>query len=396
MKYIKFVAIAAVMFFVVEAIYPQEPIQVNKAPGVDAKMQKEIDKAIDKATKWLLKNDNVGDGWHGWEGGPQFDELVLYTLINADIKTDHPKVVALLDAIISRPPSRTYTTALEAMALNDLLKKEKKDKQKREKYLTRLIECGQFLIDNQGQNGQWGYGGPVPPLDPKEIKKFIPQKEDTGVATEPLKRRRWGRPNDNSNSQYAALGLRAVMEQGIKIPKDTMELAVKWFETAGVKEGESTGWGYQVGRSGPACYGSMTAGAVGALVIYKYWLYKLYKVGNKDSYKNDPTIKAGLNWIAKNFDVATNPGGGADWADYHYYWLYGLERAGKLSGEEKMGKHLWYKEGAEYLLKNQQADGRWNWPGVEKDPKNKLHIVNTCFALLFLKRATGGIVPTQR
>jgi len=381
MKYIKFVAIAAVVFFVVEAIYPQEPIQVNKAPGVDAKMQKEIDKAIDKATKWLLGNHN---------GGDQFDELVLYTLINAGVKPDHPKVVALLQGILQRPLSRTYNVSLQAMVLNDLLAKEK-NKEKRDKYLIRLIECGQFLIDNQGQNGQWGYGSPVPPLDPNEIKKFIPQKEDTGVATKTLKRRQWGSPNDNSNSQYATLGLRAVMEQGIKIPKDTMELAVKWFETRGVKDnkgvttgGDAVGWGYRPIHNGPKCYGSMTAGAVGALVIYRYWLKKLYKVS--DDYKNDPIIKAGIRWLANNLDVTTNPIMG----NYrNFYWLYSLERAGKLSGEEKIGKHLWYKEGAGYLLKNQEPDGMWKNGFGEP-------VGDVCFAILFLKRATRGIVYTEK
>jgi len=48
MKHTKILALAGVVFFVVAIGYPQEPIQVNKAPGDDAKMQKEINKAIKK------------------------------------------------------------------------------------------------------------------------------------------------------------------------------------------------------------------------------------------------------------------------------------------------------------------------------------------------------------
>jgi hypothetical protein len=52
-----------------------------------------------------------------------------------------------------------------------------------------------------------------------------------------------------------------------------------------------------------------------------------------------------------------------------------------LYGTETMGRHEWYAEGAAYLLKEQQVDGSWK-------PKDGTGAVDTCFAILFLKRAT--------
>jgi hypothetical protein len=53
---------------------------------------------------------------------------------------------------------------------------------------------------------------------------------------------------------------------------------------------------------------------------------------------------------------------------------------------EKIGEHDWYQEGAEYLLKNQQRDGIWNQ--ATDDRFGEGAVVDTCFAILFLKKAT--------
>ena len=52
-----------------------------------------------------------------------------------------------------------------------------------------------------------------------------------------------------------------------------------------------------------------------------------------------------------------------------------------------MGTHEWYPEGAKALLASQKVDGSW---GVGTVGENKVDrgTVDTCFAILFLKRAT--------
>ena len=85
-----------------------------------------------------------------------------------------------------------------------------------------------------------------------------------------------------------------------------------------------------------------------------------------------------------------NPGQGGGW---HYYYLYGLERVGAMLGWKHIAKHDWYREGAEVLLGDQLEDGRWPPPGDGATAEHEDQILQTCFALLFLKRAT--VPPAQ-
>ena len=74
---------------------------------------------------------------------------------------------------------------------------------------------------------------------------------------------------------------------------------------------------------------------------------------------------------------------GADEKSFYLYYMYGLERAGMLYGTEKMGPNRWYPEGAKVLIERQGPSGAWEdgytWNKSEW---------NTCFAILFLRRAT--------
>jgi hypothetical protein len=72
-----------------------------------------------------------------------------------------------------------------------------------------------------------------------------------------------------------------------------------------------------------------------------------------------------------------------------YYYLYALERAGVLAATETFGLHNWYVEGAEAILSSQRADGSWLAPLPHGDRSEMTNVAwDTCFAILFLKRAT--------
>ncbi len=98
----------------------------------------------------------------------------------------------------------------------------------------------------------------------------------------------------------------------------------------------------------------------------------------------------GLEWIGTNFSVSKNPGSAADdagQAGWHYYWLYALERAGIFYGTETVGTHEWYPEGARMLLEAQKPDGSWMASATSDHA-----IWDTCFAILFLRRATRPLI----
>jgi hypothetical protein len=63
-----------------------------------------------------------------------------------------------------------------------------------------------------------------------------------------------------------------------------------------------------------------------------------------------------------------------------YYFLFSLERVAVAYGLDTIGDKDWYQWGADALLKSQNADGSWTGEFVEAGS-------DTCFALLFLRRA---------
>ncbi|MCE9583126.1 MAG: hypothetical protein K8T20_11600, partial [Planctomycetes bacterium] len=133
----------------------------------------------------------------------------------------------------------------------------------------------------------------------------------------------------------------------------------------------------------------MTASGVCSLIIIKSQL-KGNALFNKDlQARVEKGIFDGLAWLDANWTVDSNPGGHRS----HYYYLYGLERVGVLGSIEQIGGHAWYVCGAQHLVDHQKPDGHWN-SGTELEPAE---VLDSCFALLFLKKATMpvGVVLTR-
>lgn len=325
------------------------------------------------------------------------DELILWTFIHAGVPQDDPKFKALLDSVLSQPLDKTYKTALLAMCLEEI---------DRVKHQEKIAQCAQFLVDNQCRNGQWGYGSPTEFA--KEVKvPALPKAVASGgnAAGPGVTMAKDGKPKvlqhvavkkmkegpdagDNSNTQYAALGLRACFDAGVTLPEGVILLAVKWWRESQFKDprkddkkvatgpavsGKVEGWNYkdEVTQPDKAPYHAMTAGGVGSLIIFDYMLDR--------KWKDDSFVKAGMNWLTVHYQVPV----------WNTYYLYGLERAAILYGTEKIGDHFWYAEGANALVKAQHENGSW---GKDTDWFNTTW--DTCFSVLFLRRATRALVVT--
>ena len=144
--------------------------------------------------------------------------------------------------------------------------------------------------------------------------------------------------------------------------------------------------------------GAMTASGIAALAVCKAGLEG--SGGAKFNKQLDQAIRDGCAWIAKHFSVSNNPNSGIHEAGkklglapiskviHHYYWLYALERIGILCLVRKFGEHDWYEEGAKFLLSAQNGDGSWN--GGDNGTSGP--VPDTCWAILYLKRATTPLV----
>ena len=372
------------------------------AQGVD---QKRIDEAIKKGVQYL--NGAESSGWD--QHINNCDELILLTLLHADVPENDAKLQDYLKRALAAPMERTYKVSLLAMSLEEL---------DRVKYQPKIKQCAQFLVDNQCMNGQWSYGESTPFVDgvptggapraavassAKEPGAGEPKQKPKVLHKIPVEKRRQGpATGDNSNSQYAALGLRACHDAGIQIPRETVvKLAKKWWQisqlgdgkgkpdnsvatSGGVMQADPRGWSYV---QNDRAYSSMTAGAIGAVCIYDYML--------GEDWKRDKVAAGGMAWLAKNFSVTENVGpcetGGQAPNEFLYYYLYALERVGMLYDTPFVGNHDWYLDGAQVILKAQKPDGSW----AESGPATMRPTWDTCFAILFLKRATRPLVISQ-
>jgi hypothetical protein len=358
-------------------------VQAAGAPS-----QKDIDAAVKRGTDYLKTAPSPG----GHLKDTDCDELILLTLIHAGMPEQNPVFQKLLKNVLSAPLKYTYKVALQAMLLEDLDPAY---------YQPRIAQCAQFLVDNQATNGQWSYGretdavASMPTLGDRGVESGEKKKPGGAiqfgaerVKTKPSKTiavtqtKTTGEGGDNSNTQYAALGLRACHDAKIKIPDNVLHLARRWWvesqhppEDGLDAKAESSGggarpagWNYKSHTNDERKpYHAMTAGAVGATVIYEYMMGR--------DWKKDKITNGGVAWLAKNWSVNTN-----------YYYMYALERAGILYGVESIGNHNWYFEGARVLLQNQNGDGSWG-----KRAETEENTWDTCFAILFLKKATKAI-----
>ncbi|MHC4253292.1 MAG: prenyltransferase/squalene oxidase repeat-containing protein, partial [Planctomycetota bacterium] len=346
------------------------------------------DAAIDKGRDWLmgqLKGGLPDMGNWGWVNSKQtLDGLVVYALLTAGVPNGDAEIIKAVLRMRAEDTPSTYGAAIRAQALH---------KFDPAKLYVDIRNCAQYLVDNQAREGYWGYGQEVRlPAVPKITLTPSPSAVATGsrggrvsrkAASNTAARRRtvisrkgWGKKNDNSNTQYAMLGFAATMSAGIYPPPDCCELLEKWLTDCQNTDG---GWGYAERgtpmHGGEASYGSMTAGGISSLSI----VLRFHK--NQDPRK-DVRVQKGLRWLGDRLTFDTNPGKGS----WHYYWIYSVERAGSFAGTQWFGDRPWYYEGATYLLGDQKEDGSWGGG----DERNK--ILNTCWAILFLKQASRNYV----
>jgi hypothetical protein len=95
----------------------------------------------------------------------------------------------------------------------------------------------------------------------------------------------------------------------------------------------------------------------------------------------DPASTAGFVALSKH--VGKPQGRMQDLPPENLYFLWSLERVAVLYRLPTVGEKDWYRWGAEKLVANQQPPGNWNNGGYF----GASPVLDTCMALLFLKRA---------
>jgi hypothetical protein len=309
-----------------------------------------LGEAIGRAQAFLVKRRtdltrSLRDGKRHAEAPPRtYAELAVLALPGGD-----PLVEDMLDALLGKRIESTYTAALQAVALNRVDPVRHRE---------RIRSCYRFLVENQCVNGQWDYGEAQPQLRPS---------------------------GDNSCSTYAALGLRACREAGIEVDREVVRRSRDWWLQAQNADG---GWGYNeygnreleaapAGHTASnASYGSATASGISSIQVLSTIL--------GEDYSRHASVRRGLEWLAKNHVLDRNPRKAPGFSQIHY-WL-ALERLGLGLGTEHVGTHEWYADGAEFLLRTQQADGSWKVEQGDFMGREIGDVLDTCLAVIYLRR----------
>lgn len=181
---------------------------------------------------------------------------------------------------------------------------------------------------------------------------------------------RGGDPGDNSNTQFAALALWTARRRGVPVER-ALTLLARRFRSSQKATG---GWGYLFYTADEArtLWDTTTPSMTGAGLL---GLAVSHGLASTSGPVRDPGVTRGLKAIAHGMLVKPDP--------LDLYFLWTVERVGVLYGLRTIEGKDWYAWGKGLVLPRQQPSGAWYTHGY----RGASNITDTCFALLFLRRA---------
>jgi hypothetical protein len=389
-------------------------------PAAQPSFEERVNAAIDRGVEWLRKRGGDDPDWGVVGGDVTYDggsyayrypegctALALLTLLKCGVAPDDPQIVKGFERIArnDRVPTYNYDLAVILLALeaqsnpwkrNSARERAERDASTPEgkkksppkrvvKDAAWIAELAAKLQTTSRKGPGWRYGHP---------------------GVDDLKAMRGDK--DLSNTVFVVMALHTARSVGVKVPDAVFADTAAWVLDLQEKDGpkhprwtpQSTtdagyapvmdrarGWAYMPRSTldtEAATTGSMTGAGITTLLLCRRAL-----TGSKSKLwttalaaRTETAIADGTAWLDLHWNVDANPGS----IHYTVLHLYGLERVGDLQGLHLIGGHNWYREGAESLLKTQREDG--SWFGNTHIPQD---LITTCFALLFLDRASLAI-----
>lgn len=230
---------------------------------------------------------------------------------------------------------------------------------------------------------------------PKEIQQQLARIEQRGPAHQAGLDNLLGGGGDNSNTQFAILALWVAQRHGLPVEQALARTEAR-FRNSQQADG---GWGYMPALQGATELGGLggstpamtCAGLLGLAMGHGSALLRTEVPAKTPQGKpakpgrdpaRDPAIRAGLlalgTVIGKPAVKGARPGGEAV-VPKDFYFAWSLERVAVAYGLTTMDNKNWYDWGSEIILDAQLEGGGWKGKhGAD---------VDTCFALLFLRRS---------
>ena len=339
---------------------------------------KAVQDAINGGIDYLGRTQQPDGSWPEYPGYvPGATALCTLALLSAGLDKSHPTIVKALDYLRKFTPeqqNQTYSISLQTMVFCQA--DPKRDMPLIQRNVDWLADR-QFNTQNVYRGG-WSY---------------------TGMAQANSR-------TDNSNSQFAMLGLYEAEKAGASVPVRVWREAEAYWSRI---QNEDGSWGYTMpkpdggaagGMVSHPVRGSMTCAGIAALAM----IGDLAADGSSRvegnhivccrpiENKNAERIERGIDWLAKHFSIRHNPGTPENSDTYTFYYLYGLERTGRLTSLRHIGQADWYREGADYLLRRKGILSQyWRAPGDLRG----MDTLSTSFALLFLSKGRWPVLISK-
>ncbi|MGD0541230.1 MAG: DUF4159 domain-containing protein [Tepidisphaeraceae bacterium] len=297
----------------------------------------EVQNAIDKAEQYLYAKQKSGN----WESptkrdrssSPALDRggmtvTAVYALLSAGESPDNPKLAAAISYLEGTDFTSIYTLGMRCQVWRSLPPSGP--------VKAALRRDGELLMEEISlDSGMYGWNG----------------------------------VEARAASAYGVQGVWACAREGMEIPTRYWQSVDAGWRKIQRPDGS---WYYGRKSVDQSQVLPMTAGGVAALFIAQDELTLGASPSCKGNF-NDPQIERGLAWLGDHFADAFE-------GNYLYDGLYALEEIGAASGRKYFGSTDWYAQGADFLVRMQQADGSWG-----------TSLPDTCFAMLFLTRGRAPV-----
>ncbi len=357
----------------------------------DKELQKKINHAIDQGVAYLKRAGWDGDGDN--ERGMR--ALVGWTLLESDVPPDDPAVQALARQVraemVRAGYTHTYSLSLAILFLDRLGAPAD---------VPLIHSAAVRLLGGQNAAGGWTYHcSELPAEEEQRLTAYLQQAatvQEPPPAPEIIAQLKTilsrpppaGTYGDNSNTQLAVMGLWAARRHNIPVVR-AINLAALRFINSQFPNG---GWSYLP----PFCQNpdelngdnrevvlatNRTMTAIGLYVLACHVGLTNTKTEHVDLLKF-PNMRAGVQFLSLTFQ-RPEP---MHRFERGCYYLFALEKTALVLDARLLGGKDWYGWGADTLVQRQQPDGAWAGPRGE-DAGGDDGRWDTCFALLFLRRA---------
>src|SRR5262245_29921320 len=322
--------------------------------------------SVRRGVQFLKGQQNPDGSWSytGHELG--ITALAGLALIESGVKVDDAVIQKAIKVVRGSAPSNVSTYDISLSILFLVRVADKSDNEF-------IVNLGERLAGGQLATGGWTYVCPIVPRasKPASVSNSPRSSSNPGTAKRPGRLAASGPRamggGDNSNTQFAVLGVWAAGRAGLDV-SETMNLVDQRFRST---QAGSGGWGYTgVGDSDAmTCAGLMSlALAKGRKVLDGQMSNRKQDSdapGSRPKMDSDAHIERGIRRV-EFYANTIGPGS-------TLYFLWSVERVGVALGLRRLGSVDWYQRGAKTLIQAQQLDGGWR--------SNRGELADTSFAL---------------